>query len=119
MTTITWTIDWMSVSNQPVAGESEFVVTAGWRCTGTGTGPSTPANTATNYGTCSFPEPSTNGGFTPYADLTQDQVVGWCWENGVDKNATEASINTQVELLENPPTTQPPLPWVEPTPLVE
>jgi hypothetical protein len=109
-TTITWTIDWMSASTQTINGFTEVVLSSGWRCTGTDT--ATPPNASTIYGTCSFPEPTTSGSFTPYAQLTQSQVVGWCWENGVDQSATEAAINANIALLENPPVTQPPLPWL-------
>jgi hypothetical protein len=64
------------------------------------------------YSTCSFPLPAEGGAFTPYADLTQDQVLGWCWANGVNKDATEAAVQAQIDNQINPPTIQPPLPWV-------
>ena len=106
MTTLNWTIEYMSVSTQPIAGQAEVVLTAGWRCIGTdGT------NTASNYGSCSFPEPKTGGTFTPYAQLTQAEVLGWCYANGVNQTATEASVTQQVATLANPPVIQPPLPW--------
>jgi len=105
-TTITWQIEYMDVSSQPIDGQTQVVLTAGWRCNGTdGT------NYASNYGSCSFPQPTTGGQFTPYAQLTQSQVLGWCYENGVDQSATEETVTKQVALLENPPVTQPPLPW--------
>ena len=111
MTTLNWTIEYMSASTQPIAGETEVVLTAGWRCNGTdGT------YSASNYGSCSFPEPTTGGQFTPYAQLTQDQVLGWCYANGVDQTATEASVTQQVATLANPPVIQPPLPWATATP---
>jgi len=110
MTTITWQIDYMDVSSQPIAGETEVVLTAGWRCNGTdGT------YSASNYGSCSFPEPTTGGQFTPYADLTQSQVLGWCYANGVNQSEVEASVTTQVNALANPPVVQPPLPWASST----
>jgi hypothetical protein len=52
--------------------------------------------------------------FTPYADLTLDQVLGWVWANGVDKTATEAAVEGQIEAQKNPPVVSPPLPWVSP-----
>jgi len=79
-------------------------LTAGWRCTGTDGD-----YTASVYSTCSFPAP--DGSFTPYADLTQDQVLGWCWANGVDKDSAEAAVQTQIDNQQNPPVIQPPLPW--------
>ena len=113
MTTLNWTIEYMSVSTQPIAGQSEVVLTAGWRCTGTETNTATPPVTFTNsiYGTCTFPQPAEGGSFTPYAQLTQSQVVGWCWENGVNQAATETAINNNLALQINPLVTQPPLPW--------
>jgi hypothetical protein len=70
--------------------------------------------TSTVYGTASFPAPS--GTFTPYDQLTQAQVLGWCWANGVDKDATEASIQGQIDSQINPTVIQPPLPWISQTP---
>jgi len=106
MTTITWIIEWMSASTTEINGHSEVVLTAGWRCNGTdGT------YNGSAYGTCSFPQPETGGSFTPYADLTQDQVLGWCWANGVDKTVTEAIVDNQIQTQIDPPVIQPPLPW--------
>jgi len=105
-TAITWQIDWMSVSSQPIAGEAEVVLNAGWRCNGTDE-----THSASNYGSCTFPEPTTGGQFTPYADLTQSQVLGWCYANGVDQTAVEANVTQAVANLANPPVVSPPLPW--------
>ena len=108
--TITWVIEWMQCV--PQEGQlTDVVITAGWRCNGTQTAGTPPVNyTGTSYGTCSFTlDPAAP--FTPYADLTQDQVLGWCWANGVDKTATEASVQTQIDNQINPPVVQPPLPW--------
>jgi hypothetical protein len=111
--TINWTIDWMSASTQTINGFSEVVLTCGWRCTGTEANTATPPQTFTSsiYSTCSFPEPATGSSFTPYAQLTQSQVVGWCWENGVNQTATETAINANLASQINPATIQPPLPW--------
>ena len=106
MTTITWQIEYMDVSSQPIDGQSEVVLTAGWRCVGVNGD-----YTASNYGSCSFPQPTTGGQFTPYAQLTQAQVLGWCYENGVNQTEVEASVTQQVTNLATPPVVQPPLPW--------
>ena len=104
--TTTWIIEWMTVSTTEIDGHTEVVLSAGWRCNGTdGT------YNATAYGSASFPQPETGGAFTPYADLTQDQVLGWCWSNGVDKDVTETIVQTQIDNQINPPVIQPPLPW--------
>jgi hypothetical protein len=115
--TIAWTIDWMQASTQTINGFSEVVLTCGWRCTGTEANTATPPVTFTNsvYGTCSFPEPAAGSSFTPYAQLTQAQVVGWCWTNGVNQAATEAAVTANLNSQINPATTQPPLPWASTT----
>ena len=111
--TITWTIDWMQASTQTINGHSEVVLTAGWRCTGTEANTATPPETFTNsiYGTCTFPDPAQGGSFTPYAQLTESQVIGWCWTNGVNQEATETAINNNLNLKINPVVIQPLLPW--------
>lgn len=108
--TITWVIEWMQCYPQE-DGKTNVVITAGWRCNGAQTAGTPPVGyTGTVYGTCGFTlDPSAS--FTPYADLTQDQVLGWCWANGVDKDATEAVVQQQIDTQINPPVIQPPLPW--------
>ena len=108
--TITWVIEWMQTT-PTTATPPETVITAGWRCNGVQTVGTPPVDyNGTAYGACSFTlDPSAP--FTPYADLTQDQVLGWCWANGVDKAATESSVQTQIDNQINPPIIQPPLPW--------
>jgi hypothetical protein len=108
--TITWVIEWMQTT-PTTATPPETVLTAGWRCNGAETANAVDY-TATVYSTCSFPMPE--GTFTPYDQLTQDQVLGWCWANGVDKDATEAAVQTNIDNQINPPTIQPPLPWATP-----
>ena len=49
--------------------------------------------------------------FTPYPDLTFDQVCGWL-DAGLDVSAIDASLAIQIENLINPPTVSLPLPWV-------
>jgi hypothetical protein len=49
--------------------------------------------------------------FTPYDQLTKEQVLGWIWANGVDKDATEAAVAQQIENQINPPIVSPALPW--------
>jgi hypothetical protein len=81
--------------------------TVHWTCSGTdGT------YNASIYSTCGVP--LTAGTFTPYDQLTQAQVLGWCWANGVDKDATEASIQSSIDGQINPTVIQPPLPWLTP-----
>jgi len=105
-TTLTWSIDWLKASTQDINGHAEVVLSAGWRLTGLDG-----EHTSSIYSTVSFPQPEEGGSYTPYADLTEEQVLGWAWDNGVDKDTVEASVTEQVANLANPPVVQPPLPW--------
>lgn len=51
--------------------------------------------------------------FTPYDQLTQEQVIGWVKSSmGVDQvNAYEANVAKQIADKQNPPIVTPPLPW--------
>ena len=103
-TTYTWTITAMDCYPQ-VDNETDVVFNTHWTCSGTdGT------YNASVYSTCAVPLAG-EGTFTPYADLTQEQVLGWIWANGVDQNATEAAVEQQIQNLINPPVVTPPLPW--------
>ena len=110
--TILWLIERLLV--KPLEGSNpDVVITADWRCNGTeitGSGDTEKTYSGTCYGSCSFQPPS--GSFTPYEDLTQQQVLDWCYENGVDKNAIEANVTLQIENQINPPVVTLPLPWV-------
>ena len=50
--------------------------------------------------------------YTPFAQLTQDQVLGWIWSSGVDKDATQSSLDTMIANQINPPVVSPKLPWI-------
>jgi hypothetical protein len=103
MITINWIIERLLV--RPTEGsETNVVITADWRCNGT-----QDQYNGTCYGSCSFAPPS--GSFTPYEDLTEQQVLDWCYANGVDKTAIEANVTQQINDQINPPIIAPPLPW--------
>ena len=107
MTTISivWLIERLLV--KPAEGTySDVVITADWRCNG-----SQESFSGTCYGSASFQPPS-GSEFTPYEDLTQDQVLGWCYANGVDQKAIEANVSLQIENQINPPVVCLPNPWV-------
>ena len=57
---------------------------------------------ASSYGTCGFTYDASASDFTPYDNLTESQVLGWCWANGVDQNAIEASLAAKIESDKNP-----------------
>ena len=81
------------------------VIVAHWRATDSetvGTGDEAVTYSASNYGTCGFsPDPS-DPSFVAYDSLTEAQVLQWCWDNGVDKDATEAALAAKIEADKNP-----------------
>ena len=102
--TNTWNVVQMDAYPE-YEGEPDVVFTVHWTLSGTdGT------YSGSSYGSVgiTLTEGST---FTPYADLTLDQVLGWVWANGVDKDAQETAVAAQIEAQINPTVVTPPLPW--------
>jgi hypothetical protein len=94
---ITWTID-----TTDFLTSDKYITTAHWRATA-----QDGDFTASVYGTCGFGEGAPT---IPYADVTQAEVLDWCWANGVDKDEIEANLATQIEALKNP-TQESGVPW--------
>ena len=57
---------------------------------------------ASSYGTCGFSPDASDPSFVAYDSLTEAQVLQWCWDNGVDKDATEAALAAKIEAQKNP-----------------
>lgn len=57
---------------------------------------------ASAYGTCGFTPDATDPDFTPYDDVTEAEVLGWCWADGVDKDAIEAALAAKIDADQNP-----------------
>ena len=103
-TVINWNVSQLDCLPQSAEG-ADYVVTAHWQCNG-----SDGTYSGSVYSTCSFPVVQGES-FVPYANLTLDTVLGWIWANGVDKDATEAAVEQQIQNQINPPIVSPPLPW--------
>ena len=73
-----------------------FIFTAHWTATAVDEG-----YTASIWSTCSW-QPGTPT--IPYASVTMQEVLDWCYASGVDKDATEAALAQQIELQKNPVT---------------
>ena len=102
--TITWSVTAMDAYPQ-AEGQTDVVFTVHWTCAGV-----QDTYQSSVYSTCGVTY-SSGTPYTPYAQLTQDQVLGWIWAGGVDKAATEAAVQAQIDNLINPPVVQPALPW--------
>jgi hypothetical protein len=65
---------------------------------------------ASSYGTVGFaPDPS-DPSFVAYDSITEEMALGWCWANGVDKDAAESSLQSNIDLQKNPVTADG-VPW--------
>jgi hypothetical protein len=88
-------------------GEMDVVFNVHWTLTGTEAGFS-----GSVYGTQSVSlDPAAP--FTPYADLTESQVVGWVQAAMGEEQvaAYEANVAEQINDQIAPPVVTPPLPW--------
>lgn len=103
-----WKIEQIWV--KPVDGDlTNVVVTAAWRCNGDQTSDGK-TYSGTCYGTASL-SPADPADFIDIANLTEADVLGWVWSAGIDKAATEASVQQQIDNQITPPIVVPPLPW--------
>jgi hypothetical protein len=62
------------------------------------------------YGTCGFEYDPSSPDFVPYADLTEEMVLGWCFADGVDKDQIEAALAANIADQKNP-VTEDGVPW--------
>ena len=107
-TQITWSVSALDCYPQ-ADGQTDVVFTVHWTCSGVQDQNGQTYNGSV-YSTCAVTY-TAGTPYTPYADLTQDQVLGWIWTSGVDKDATQAAVQTQINNAINPPVILPPLPW--------
>ena len=105
MTTFTTTITAMYTLPQ-VEGQTDVVVNAMWEVTGV-----QDTYTASIGGNSQFTI-TQGSGFTPYADLTQAQVIGWIPESQI--TSAQQCVQGQIDSMVNPPVspTSQALPWV-------
>jgi hypothetical protein len=101
MTTFTTTIDSMYTLDTPDPG---FVVNVLWTVTGVDG-----QHTASIGGNSQFTVQE--GTFTPYTQLTQEQVIGWIPANQID--SAQACVQGQIDSMITPPVSpqNTPLPW--------
>ena len=112
MITIKWQIEQLSCYPQE-EGQTDVVFSAAWRVNGVDDTSGTPLY-ATVYGSQSISPYDGKTPFTPYADLTQAQVIGWVQDamGSEQVAAIVANIEQQIENQVNPPIVTPPLPWI-------
>jgi hypothetical protein len=93
-----------------VDGFTDVVVLAQWLCAG-----ADGEVTAEIGGSSQFTISADDPNYTPYADLTQEQVLGWVFtslgENGID--SAQQCVQGQINSILTPPVSpsSQPLPW--------
>jgi hypothetical protein len=100
--TLIWSITNMTCLLE-VDGYTDVVVQVTWKCIGT-----EGIFTAEQYDINVFSFDPVN--FTPYSELTQDQVLSWVWLT-VNQTQIEEVVVAQLNNLANPPVVELPLPW--------
>lgn len=105
MTTFQWTIVSMPAYAM-IDGQSDVVFEVNWACQAMEG--KMALNAVTNG---SVPVTYTAGSpFTPYDQLTEDQVWGWI-NPSIDRPAVEANLQAMLAAQQNPEVVTPPLPW--------
>lgn len=104
----TWNVIEMNCKPD-VKGMLDYVVTSHWTLTATDG-----AYTGSVYGTASFEVDPDKPNYTPYKDLTLDQVVAWTQAAlGEEQVASyEANVASQIEAQINPTIVTHKLPWL-------
>jgi hypothetical protein len=109
--TFQWTIDWMKTSSETINGFTQPVISAGWRCIGTET-INNQIYTNAFYNSIEFNQPKVGDTFTSFEQLTQEQVIGWCWQKEVNQQNIEEAIQSNINLQAAPKeVTHHKLPW--------
>ena len=96
-----WTVPLTEYTNDADKG----IVVCHWRATLTDGDYS-----ASSYGTCGFTPDPTAPDFVPFESLTEADVLEWVYA-ALDKDATEASLASQIEDQKAPQTVAG-VPWV-------
>lgn len=104
--TNTWSVSQLECYPE-YAGRTDVVFVCHWRMDGTDG-----EYAAGVYGSVSL-TPNPEATFTPFASLTEAQVIGWVQDAlGEEQVARyEADVAARIDDLVNPPVVTPPLPW--------
>lgn len=94
-------IEW-NVVNMERKTDNGFVITVHYTVTATDG-----EHSASVYGSVGYTQDSDN--FTPYDQLTKEQVVGWV-KQSLESESIEANLAAQIEALKNP-VQESGLPW--------
>ena len=104
--TITWKIE--ALDCRAAVGELQNVVsTIHWRANAQDDATGIIATIYSTAGVTFDPEAA----FVDFTSLTEQQVLDWLWNSGVDKDQTEQNLQSQLDALITPAIVTPSLPW--------
>ena len=108
MNTYTWKVTALSTMPSPPAPINEYVVMANYTVTGTN-GTITVEISSISQFTIDTTSPT----YVPYAQLTEEIVLGWIQSEPNLVINTQANLDGQIESIVNPPVSpqNTPLPW--------
>lgn len=108
MTTYTWKVKELTAYSN-YEGQQDVVFKAAWVCQGEETIDDKVLKAEWTSKTSFTVDVSQ--GFTPYNQLTENQVLLWIWANGVNKTEIESNVQTMLNAEKSPAIVQPPVPW--------
>ena len=107
-----WTIN--QLNSKPTSdGLQDVINVIHWTYSATDTDETGKEWFASSYGTAGVDQPNPQN-FTPYADVTEPQVVGWL-EEVLPVADMQASLLANIELQKHPVEVTLPLPWAPTT----
>lgn len=106
-TNVTWQVVGLRCYPQQ-AGETDVVFQVEWLCTAE-VSDGTKSSATQKNGVTDIPHQADQS-FTPFEDLTQDQVLAWVWEQVAKASVEQMTVGEALANLA-PPVIQPPLPW--------
>ena len=114
MINYTWTVTEMNAYTN-VGELADVVFSVSWSMSGEWIAEDLSVYSVTAIGITVVPQPaSPDGSFTPYADLTEEEVLGWVQAVlGPDIIARyEQNLADQIAIQAGPAIVTPPLPWI-------
>jgi hypothetical protein len=91
-----------AINNTDRLTADNFITMAYWTCRAVDGTYATGA-----YGSCSFAAGTPT---IPYANVTEQEVLDWCWASNLNKDEVEAALAAQIEAKKNPVTANG-VPW--------
>ena len=101
---LVWKIGLLSVKPSDGA-HTDVVAACNWSCTASQNGKSAVIDGSLQFAEAGSP-------FVKFENLKEKDVLQWCWDNGVDKNAVENKAILALQNVLSPPVVNKAAPWI-------